>query len=136
MLGSISTLIASLLKIGAVVLVLNEVRGIVLALPVLWGMYEAGGTLMAIWLGFSSLAGIALSVAVPAYAASKLKKTPDARLTTGIDPRLRPSRPCFARLPPCGGHPSRHLHQSKVAPHCGGQHNGGDRGIRTLATSL
>ena len=74
MLGSISTVVAGLLKIGAVVLVLNEVRGIVLAVPVLWGMYEAGGTWMAIWLGFSSLAGIVLSVAIPAYAATKLKK--------------------------------------------------------------
>ena len=74
MLGSISTLVAGLLKIGAVVLVLNEVRGVILAVPVLWGMYEAGGTLMAIWLGFSSLAGIVLSVAIPAYAASKISK--------------------------------------------------------------
>lgn len=74
MLGSISTLVAGLLKIGAVVLVLNEVRGLVLAVPVLWGMYEAGGTLMAIWLGFSSLGGIALSVAIPAYAARKLSQ--------------------------------------------------------------
>ena len=74
MLGSISTLVGALLKVGAVVIVLNEVPGVILAAPVLWGMYEAGGTLMAIWLGFSSLAGIVLSVAIPAIAASKLRK--------------------------------------------------------------
>jgi len=53
-------------------LVLNELRGIVLAVPVLWGMYQAGGTLMALWLGFCSLAGIALSVIVPAFAVRKI----------------------------------------------------------------
>jgi hypothetical protein len=50
-------------------IVLNELRGAVLAVPVLWAMYQSGGTLMAIWLGFCSLAGIALSVVVPLYAA-------------------------------------------------------------------
>ena len=84
MLGSISTLVGALLKAGAVLLVLNEVRGVVLAAPVLWGMYEAGGTLMAIWLGFSSLAGIILSVAIPAFAASKLRKRFGARATPGL----------------------------------------------------
>jgi len=74
MIGSLSTLIGTLLKAGAVLFVLNEIRGVVLALPVLWGMYQAGGTLMAIWLGFSSLAGIALSVLIPAIAANKLRK--------------------------------------------------------------
>ena len=51
------------------IFVMNEIRGAVLAMPVLWGMYQAGGTLMAIWLGFCSLAGIALSVVVPLYGA-------------------------------------------------------------------
>ena len=45
--------------------VANEVRGAVLAVPVLWAMYESGGTWMAIWLGICSLMGIALSVVVP-----------------------------------------------------------------------
>ncbi|WP_296679871.1 hypothetical protein [Novosphingobium sp.] len=56
-----------LLKSAIAAFVLNEVRGIVLAGPVLYGMYQAGGTLMAIWLGFCSLAGITLSVVVPLF---------------------------------------------------------------------
>ena len=47
--------------------------GLLLAGPVIYAMYESGGTLMAIWLGFSSLAGIALSVFVPLFAARKLQ---------------------------------------------------------------
>jgi hypothetical protein len=54
-----------LLKSAIAAFVLNELRGIVLAVPVLYGMYQAGGTLMAIWLGICSLGGIALSVLVP-----------------------------------------------------------------------
>jgi len=50
-------------------LVMNEIRGAVLAVPVLWTMYQSGGTLMAIWLGICSLGGIALSVIVPLYGA-------------------------------------------------------------------
>jgi hypothetical protein len=56
-----------LLKSAIVAFVLNEVRGIVLAVPVLYGMYQAGGSLMAIWLGICSLGGIALSVIVPVF---------------------------------------------------------------------
>ena len=37
-----------LVKAGLAALVANEVRGIVLAGPVLWGMYEAGGTAIAL----------------------------------------------------------------------------------------
>lgn len=65
------SLLASLadivLKSAIVAFVFNEVRGILLAGPVLWGMYQAGGTLMAIWLGICSLGGIALSVVVPMF---------------------------------------------------------------------
>lgn len=74
MFGSITTLIDVLLKLGAVGLVLNEIRGVVLAVPVLYGIYQAGGTWMAIWLGISSLGGIALSVIIPVIAARKVKK--------------------------------------------------------------
>lgn len=77
MTGLLSTLLSSLLKIGAVALILNEVRGMILAVPVLYAMYEAGGTLMAIWLGFCSLAGIALSVIVPMFAVKKVQKRLD-----------------------------------------------------------
>jgi hypothetical protein len=72
----LSLLGAALLKVGFVALVVNEVRGLVLAAPVLYGMYHAGGTWMALWLGFCSLAGIALSVAAPLFVARKLKLLP------------------------------------------------------------
>jgi len=62
-----------LVKAGLAALVANEVRGLVLAGPVLYGMYEAGGTAMAMWLAFCSLAGIAISVLGPLYFARKLK---------------------------------------------------------------
>lgn len=74
MLSQISTLLDVLLKLGAVGLVVNEVRGIILAGPVLYGIYQAGGTWAAIWVGISSLGGIALSVIVPLFAARKLKR--------------------------------------------------------------
>ena len=56
-----------LLKSALVAFVFNELRGAVLAVPVLYGLYQAGGTLMAIWLGVCSLGGIALSVLVPIF---------------------------------------------------------------------
>ena len=65
-------LISLFLKGGAVLLVVNEIRGIILAVPVLYGLYEAGGTWMAIWLALCSLGGIALSVFVPMLLARKL----------------------------------------------------------------
>ena len=71
--GGLSTIFGLLLKAGVALLVANEVRGFVLAAPVLYAMYEAGGTWMAIWIGFCSLAGIALSVVAPLFVARKLK---------------------------------------------------------------
>lgn len=62
-----------LARVGLALLVANEVRGFVLAAPVLYGMYEAGGTAMALWLGFCSIVGIALSVLGPLFVARKLK---------------------------------------------------------------
>jgi hypothetical protein len=70
---ALSTLVNALAKSALVLLVTNEVRGLILAGPVLYAMYQAGGTLMAIWLGFCSLAGIALSVLVPMVAAKRLR---------------------------------------------------------------
>ena len=67
---------AVLVKAGIVALVFNEVRGFVLAAPVIYGMYAAGGTWMALWLGICSLAGIALSVLVPLYLARRYKLIP------------------------------------------------------------
>jgi hypothetical protein len=67
-----SALLEMLLKAGAFLLVINEVRGAILAAPVFVAMYEAGGTWMALWLGFSALGGIAASVLIPAIAYRKL----------------------------------------------------------------
>ena len=58
--------------IGAGALI-NEIRGLIMAGPVLYAMWATGGTWMALWLGFCSLMGIALSVIVPMWAARKIK---------------------------------------------------------------
>ena len=71
--ASITTLVRPLVKAGLALLVANEIRGFVLAAPVLYGMYQAGGTIMAIWLGICSLAGIALTVVGPLLIARKFK---------------------------------------------------------------
>ena len=71
-----STLGALAFKAGIVALVVNEVRGFILAAPVLYGMYLSGGTLMALWIGFCSLAGIFISVVAPLFIAKKLKLIP------------------------------------------------------------
>ena len=71
-----SSLAGLLVKAGIVALVVNEIRGFVLAAPVLYGMYLSGGSVMALWLGFCSLAGIALSVVAPLFVAKKLKLLP------------------------------------------------------------
>ena len=71
--ASLSTLVGLSVKAGLALLLANEVRGFALAAPVLYGMYEAGGTAMAIWLGLCSLAGVALSVVGPLFVARKFK---------------------------------------------------------------
>jgi hypothetical protein len=70
---SFSAFVDLLVKSGIALFLMNEVRGVALAAPVLYGMYQAGGTLMAIWLGICSLAGIALSVMAPVMVARRLK---------------------------------------------------------------
>ena len=67
------TIVRLLVKSGLAALVANEIRGLILAGPVLYGLYQAGGTAMAVWVAFCSLAGIALSVFVPLFVARKLK---------------------------------------------------------------
>jgi hypothetical protein len=70
---SIKQLAARGLQASAVLLALNELRGLVLAGPVIYVMYQAGGTLMAFWLGFCSFAGILLSITLPLLCARKLR---------------------------------------------------------------
>ena len=72
--GNLSIAIELLARAGAVLLVANEVRGLVLTAPVFYGLYAAGGTAMAVWLAFCSLAGIALSVVVPLFVARRIQK--------------------------------------------------------------
>jgi len=79
MFGSLSTFLFASLKVGAVLMVFNEIRGLILAAPIIYGMYQAGGSLMALWLGFSSLAGIAISVIVPIIVAKRLNRLVAAR---------------------------------------------------------
>ena len=83
---ALSTFLSVFIKAGALAVIFNEVRGLILAAPVLYGIYEAGGTLMAIWIGICSLAGIALSVIVPWFAAKKIQKFADARLASKAEP--------------------------------------------------
>jgi hypothetical protein len=70
---AVSTLAAVLLKAGVGLLVANEIRGLLLAGPILYAMYAAGGTLMAAWVAVCSLAGIALSVMGPLFVGRKLR---------------------------------------------------------------
>ncbi|WP_271077113.1 hypothetical protein [Aurantiacibacter sp. MUD61] len=61
------------LRSAALLLALNEIRGIILAAPVFYAMYQAGGSWMAIWLGVSSLLGIAASVIIPLFVIKKVE---------------------------------------------------------------
>jgi hypothetical protein len=72
--------IGRLLKTGAVLIAVNEIRGMILAGPVLYGLYKSDGSLMVISIGVCSLGGIALSVIIPLIAAKKIKKYAAARL--------------------------------------------------------
>ncbi len=72
--GPVSIFLELAGKACAILLVANEVRGLILTAPVFYGLYQAGGTLMAIWIAFCSLAGIALSVVVPLFAAARIKR--------------------------------------------------------------
>ena len=71
--SGVTNWISLFVKAGTALLFANEIRGFVLAGPVLYRMYVAGGTLMALWIAVCSLAGIALSGIGPLYVARKLK---------------------------------------------------------------
>lgn len=63
-----------ILRSAVVLLALNEIRGLILAVPVFYAMYQSGGSLMAIWLGVSALLGIVASVVIPMFALRKLEQ--------------------------------------------------------------
>ncbi len=67
-------LLKAFLRIGTVLIVLNEIRGFIIAAPVFYGLYQAGGSLAAIWLAICALGGIALSVIIPSIALKKLAR--------------------------------------------------------------
>ena len=67
------TIVRLLVKAGLAALVVNEARGLILAGPVLYALYQSGGTAMALWVAFCSLAGIAISVVLPLLVARKFK---------------------------------------------------------------
>ena len=68
-----TTLLELLLRSAVILFLINEVRGSILAIPVLYAMYLTGGTITALWIGFCSLFGIALSVIFPLFIAKKFK---------------------------------------------------------------
>ncbi|WP_340587341.1 hypothetical protein [Erythrobacter alti] len=68
-----SKIVRFILRSVALLIALNEIRGLILAAPVFYAMYQAGGSLMAIWLGISSLLGIAASVIIPMFAVKRLE---------------------------------------------------------------
>ena len=69
----LSSLAKIAVRAGLALLIANEARGLILAGPVLYAMYEAGGTAMALWLGFCSLVGIALTVVGPVFVLRRFK---------------------------------------------------------------
>lgn len=77
--ATLHLILAWLLKFGAVALVVNEIRGLILVAPVMYGLWMSGGTPMAIWIAVCSLGGIALSVIVPILAMRKLNRYVTAR---------------------------------------------------------
>ena len=78
--ATLSSFLGLFFKAGWLALIFNEIRGVVMAVPVIVAMYQSGGSAMAIWLGVCSLAGIALSVIVPIFAAKKLQNFVEAKV--------------------------------------------------------
>ena len=62
-----------LLQVAALLLVLNEIRGVIMSLPVLYGMMQLGGDTWALVMAISYLIGLAISVWVPIRVYRKLK---------------------------------------------------------------
>lgn len=51
----------------------RNVIGLIAIVPIFAELIRQGGTLMAIWIGVCSLAGVALNIALPALAYRKIK---------------------------------------------------------------
>ena len=73
-LPTLGKLLRALLSAGGVLLVFNEIRGLLVSIPVMLALYQSGGTLMAWWIALCSLGGIALSVIVPAWLLARVRK--------------------------------------------------------------
>lgn len=58
-------------RFGTLFLIANEVRGAILAVPVLYTLWHTGGGAMKLWLCFCTVAGIAFSVLVSMWAVRK-----------------------------------------------------------------
>ncbi|WP_057882923.1 hypothetical protein [Tsuneonella troitsensis] len=74
MTAELSSLLGHLLRAGGFLLVLNEIRGLVMAGPVLWALVQAGCTLAAVYAAVCSLLGILASVLIPLFGLRKLDK--------------------------------------------------------------
>lgn len=81
MTAELSSLLGHLLRAGGVLIVLNEIRGLIMAGPVLWALFQAGGTIAAIYTAVCSLLGIAASVIVPLVGIRKLERLREKAVT-------------------------------------------------------
>lgn len=61
------TIIKWFLRLGWIGIMANEIRGIVIAAPILYGMFVYGETWMQWWVGICMLIGIFLSVVIPTW---------------------------------------------------------------------
>lgn len=68
--------LAIILRLIAGFALVNEIRGIVMAAPILYGLWQTGGTWVAWLIAICSLAGIVLTVAVPLWLANRLQREP------------------------------------------------------------
>ena len=69
----VQNILGLFLRLAWLAILANEIRGAVLAAPVIYGLWLSGGTLMAWWIALCSLGGIALSVIVPAWLLRKVR---------------------------------------------------------------
>jgi hypothetical protein len=59
-------------RFGLALVILWEVRGAIATAPVFYGLWLSGGTLMALWLAFCTLCGIAVTTVVPTLVLRRL----------------------------------------------------------------